>query len=405
MMATKTPPTKEQARELSTPNVEMVQRKRAFFGRAQKVGLICCLCAGLSVILMLHMNVGHTSPIPGSSPVTTTCADLLNSTDYTKAVGFQPDSQQMAAIQMVNDLDAGAPAALVQVTTPKAQNALAVYVFGCTLEHQQPQLVQLFGQQGLPQGTVSLTPAHTLVTAALDPNLSPNDIPFLQPMQQNIYYEYAWQAGRFVQVRFPGFYPVASRVEAEALQQSFNNGQKLSWNDPLTTAQQMTKDLLQWSDTPQARLVSQTNDTALVELTSQNPRMTIEVTLQQIIQPGSQGLWFVTDARTKGMLITRTGTVNEPLPQTMTSPMSFSGANALIDGKTTATLFDHTLTPLKQSTNVPLNVLPDSTYDGTLNYSGLLRGQQGAILIESLPQPENQGKEEGQLVLTSVILG
>ncbi|MEO9029197.1 MAG: hypothetical protein ABI413_10300 [Ktedonobacteraceae bacterium] len=396
-MITNTPPTTE----ISTHKRVITQPVHVTFGHARKAGLLFFLCSGLALLVMLHIAIGY---IPSVPPVAATCANLMSSTDYTQAVGFQPANQQMAAVQMVNNLTDGSPAALVQVTTPNLQNALDAYVFGCSIEHNQPQVHQLFSQQGLSQGTVELTPEHTLLTAALDTKLSPNTIPFLQPLQQNIYREYAWHAGRFAQVLFPGLYPVASRSEAQALQQNFNNGQQLLWHDPLATSQQMAKDLLHWSQASSALLVSQTGDTALVELTSQSPRVTIEVTLQQMIQPGSNGLWFVTDAHTKGMLLMRAGTSNEPFPQTATSPMSFSGANALTDGHTSATLFDHTLTPLSHASSVPLTVQPNSAYSGTLTYSGVLPGQQGVLLIESLPQTKNQAKEPGQLLLTSVIL-
>ena len=104
------------------------------------------------------------------------------------------------------------------------------------------------------------------------------------------------------------------------------------------------------------------------------------------------------------MLLTRAGSTSEPLPQTANSPIHFSGVNALVDGHTSATLFDHTLTSLPQATNVPVSVQANSAYSGALTYAGLLHGQQGVILVESLPQTKNQGKEPGQLVLTSVIL-
>lgn len=390
-------------KENSASDNEAVQpaHKRFLFGRAHKMSLLLCLCAGLAVLLVLHMVIAH---IQSGLPASANCARLLSSTDYTQAVGFQADHQQMAAIQMITNLDHGLPAALVQVTGRDPQNTLAVYVFGCTLENKQLRLTPIFTQQGLAQGTVTLTPEHMLITSAFDTNLPPNEIPFLQPLQQNVYHEYAWQGDQFVQVLFPGFYPVTSRIEALTLQESANAGQKLPWNDPLVTARQMARDLLKWSTLPQARLVSQTAQTALVELTSQSPHITIEVTLQRVVQPTGKGLWFVTDARSPGMIVTRAGAMNEPLPQIMTSPIHFSGANALVDGKTTATLFDHTLTPLKKVHNVSLNVQPNSAYSGTLTYSGLVRGQQGVLLVESLPRSENEDHESGQLVLTEVIL-
>ena len=121
---------------------------------------------------------------------------------------------------MVNNLDNGAPAALVQVKNEGEQKPLDVYVFGCTMRQNQPHLTRLFSRQGLAQGTVEVTPDHTLLTESLDTSLSPDVIPFLQPLQQNVYHEYAWRMGKFVQIPYAGFYPVSSRVEAQELQQS-----------------------------------------------------------------------------------------------------------------------------------------------------------------------------------------
>jgi hypothetical protein len=401
-MSNKTSSTQEVSREIPAPKRTVIQAVHATPRRTRRAGLLLCFCFSLAILVISYIAIDH---IPSILPAETTCATLINSTDYTQAVGLRPASQQMNAIQVINGLTTYSPAALVQVTTHNQQNTLDVYVFSCSMEHGQPQLHQIFSEHGLAQGTVELTPEHTLLTSALDTNIPLDTIPLLQPLQQNIYREYAWHTDHFTQVPFPAFYPVASKTEAQALQQGFNNGQQMLWHDPLTTSQQMAKDLLQWSTTPSARLISQPNDTAVVELTSQSPRMTVDVTLQQLVQPGSNGLWFVTDARTKGMLLTQAGTLNEPLPASVTSPLSFSGANALIDGHTSATLFDHTLTPLSTVNNVPLTVQPNSAYAGTLTYSGLLRGQQGVLLIESLPTAQNQAKEPGQLVLTSVILG
>lgn len=340
---------------------------------------------------MLSIAIDH---LPNLAPTDTPCMNLLNATDYTQLVHLQPTNQQMAAVQMLTDFTVGMPSALVQVTTPNQHDTLDVYIFGCSLAHSQPRVQQIFSQHGLVQGSVALTPEHTLLITALDTTLSPDDLALLQPLQENIYREYAWRAGHFVPVLFPAFYPVASRSEAQALQQSFNNGQQMPWHDPLATAQQMAKDLLQWSTPPSARLISQTGNVARVELTSQQPRMSIDVTLQQMIQPSGNGLWFVTDARTPGIALT--------CSPALTSPINLVGTSALTDGHTTATLFDHTLTPLSSTTNVPLTVQPNGAFAGTLTYSGLLAGQQGLLLIESVPTA--QSKEPGQLLLTSVIL-
>lgn len=386
-MPIKTPPTPEASREIATPHYVPHPR----LDPARKACLLLLLCSLLTLLAMLSIAIDH---LPNLVPTDTPCMNLLNATDYTQLVHLQPTSQQMSAVQMLTDLTVGMPSALVQVTTPSQHNTLDVYIFGCSLAHNQPHVQQIFSQHGLVQGSVVLTPEHTLLITALDTTLSPDDLALLQPLQENIYREYAWRAGHFAPVLFPAFYPVASSSEAQALQQSFNNGQQMPWHDPLATAQQMAKDLLQWSTTPSARLISQTGNVARVELTSQQPRMSIDVTLQQMIQSGGNGLWFVTDAHTPGISLT--------LSHVVTSPMHLAGTGALADGHTTATLFDHTLTPLSSATNVPLTVQPNGAFAGTLTYSGLLTGQQGLLLIESVPTA--QSKESGQLLLTSVIL-
>lgn len=397
---------KQPVKESTTLGVHTNKNKRPprrppFFGRALKWRLLLLLLGSLAILFLLHVIVTYAqSPVPQIN----NCAELMSLANYPQAVDLQSQNQEMAAVQMANDLDGGAPAALVQILNHTVQNTLDVYIFGCSMEQHQPRLTRLFTQRGLIQGGVKLTPQHTLLTKMLDTSISANVVPFLQPLQQNVFHEYAWQQGGFVQVPFVGFYPVTSRAEAEALQQNANNGENLPWNDPVSTALQMSKDLLQWPNDPQAQLLSHTGDTARVGLTQQSPHTILVVTLKQLVQTNGAGLWFVTDARTKGMLLTSPGTLDQPWQPSVNSPMHFSGANALIDGHTTATLFDHTMTPVSQATNVPLTVHRDSSYSGTLTYANLAKGQQGLLFIQSMPQPQNLGKESGQMLLTGVIL-
>lgn len=381
--------------------VKRAARVRREFGQGLKMRLLLLLLGSLAILFVLHAVVVYAQT---SMSQPTTCNQLIGSADYPQVVKLQPENQEMAAVQMVNRLDNGAPAALVQVTTNATPPTLDVYVFGCTMQQSQPRLTQIFSQQGLVHGSATLTAQHTLLVENLDTKLLPSVLPFLQPLQQNIFHEYAWQRNTFVQITYPGFYPVSSRSESETLQQSANDGQNLPWNDPVSTALQMSKDLLHWSPDPQAQLVSHFANTAVVQLTEQSPHVVLVVTLKQLVQNNASGLWFVTDARTKGIIITRAGTLNQALPSPQSSPLQFGGANALVDGQTTATLFDHTMTPIDQAANVPVTVRADSSYSGSIAYTNLLSGQQGILLISSLPRTANLNKESGQILLTGVIL-
>lgn len=371
--------------------------------RPWKLRLLIFLLGGLVGLLILHILATYVQ-MNSFSP--NSCPELIGSVDYTQAVHFHPQDQQMAAVQVANNLDGGAPAALVQVMTRDGENTRDIYVFGCSLQGQRPHLTQLFVQHGLAQGTAEITPDATLLTANMDTHLTPDKLPLLLPFQQNIYREYVWQRNHFVQRLFPGFYPVMSRFETDALQQSINQNkqQPVPWTDPLATAQQMSRDLLHWSGQIQARLLTATRTTARVELTHQQPYVMLEVTLQQFTQTGKGGLWSVTGAHTQGMLLTRSGTIDQPFLPSVTSPIQFSGLGALIDGRSTATLFDHTLMSPASATQVPLTVQFDGRYSGTVTYSQLASNQQGILLLQSLPKAANGQSEPGQILLTSLFL-
>jgi hypothetical protein len=337
-------------------------------------------------------------------PQVLTCGEFLRTANYPQAVHLQVAKQEMAAVQLVDNLAGTSQVALVQVTNLADSHALDVYVFGCIIRRRQFWLTRLFTRQGLAQGTVEVTSRHTLITTALDTQLPVSQFPFLQPQQQNVYCEYAWQQHSFAQIPFPGFYPVTSRAEADVLQQSADSGQYLPWGDAATTALQMSKDLLHWSSTLRAQTLSRTADTVVVALTREKPHVTLVVTLKQLPGHHRAALWFVTDARTRGILLTATRMLDRPPAIAQRSPIHLLGASALIDGKTTATLFDHTLTPIHRATDVSLHVHQDSRYTGTLTYTNLASGQQGALLIESMPRARNATRETGQLLLCAVIL-
>src|SRR5436309_583734 len=185
--------------------------------RRKRPRLLTVLLSLLALIAFIHL----IAVMHGANPVVipTNCPGLIRTTDYTQVVHLQARSQEMGAVQYVSQLVGGQPAALVQVTNASSQHALDVYVYGCRMQEHNPKLTTLFTQRGLVQGTVTVSTANTLITGELDKTLSPQTSTLVQSSQQNVYREYSWQNGRFVQVTFPSLYPVTSRSEAEALQQ------------------------------------------------------------------------------------------------------------------------------------------------------------------------------------------
>ena len=358
--------------------------------------LFTALLSILALIALVHflivMHAGATQPV---GP--TTCTHLIRNTDYTKYIQFDPSSQQVGAIQYVDQLLGGQPAALVQVMDN--QHTLDVYVYGCLMQHTTPTLTVLFKQQGLVQGTVSLSKANTLILSERDTTLSPDVTAVLQPLQQNLYQEYRWQNGVFTQVLFPGLYPVTNRSEAEALQEQANNGASLPWSDPQVTAEQMAKDILQWSSGDyQEKVISNDGTTAQIVLEQNAPAIAVTVTLARIVQSDAKGLWFVTHAQTQNITLD-----SSQFAVPVTSPLVLHGTVQTTDGQATATLFDHTLAPMASSTNTALSISSNGSYTANMLYTDNKQIQQGLVLIENIPPAKSS--EAGQLMLVSVLLG
>ncbi len=385
--------------------------------------LFVLLLALLALARFLFVLIAPSAPTSSTPDTPIDCNGLLRAFDYTKAVDLQP-GEQIEAIAAANELDGGSPAELVQVMHSDAQETLDVYLFGCSMHQNQPRLTSLFSQRGLVDGTVEMSQAHTLITGTLDTSIPANASILLLPSQQNIYREYVFQGGTFQQVVFPGFYPVTSRAEAETLQQQADGGQSLPWTDPLATAEAMAKDILQWpAIDPQSVLLSNDGVTAQVKLVQQKPPIALYVTLERLVQQDGKGLWFVVAAHTKGITLGLNGQEMTALPQDATpfaqatqaiqatrqtivqSPITLQGTNALADGQTSVTLFDHTLSTVSMASNLPLQVNANGIYAGTLPYTTVVPGQEGVVLVRSLPQAANDAVEQGQLLLVPVLLG
>ena len=375
--------------------VVLTPPKHSRHKRLRKPKLLSILFSLLLLIALFHfIAVMHTAaPVV----VPTDCLGLLRTTDYTQTVHLKPQTEAMGAVQLVNQLAGEQSVALVSVTGTDAKHALDVYVFGCSMQKQTPKLTTLFSQHGLVQGMAEVSMNHTLVLSSLDTTLSPQQLALVQPMQQNIYREFRWHNGAFEQVSFPGLYPVTSRGEAEQLQQQANSGQQVTWSNPLATAEQMAKDLLKWPlISPQDTVVSNNGTTAQVNLFQQSPQMEVTVTLSHLIQQTNNGLWFVTAAHTSGLSLNQ-------LPTTITSPLTLRGLGALADGQTTATLFDHTLSPMAIGSSNVLTVDTNGSVAGSVTFTNSNTGQPGLLLIQSLPP--SGSTEMGQVLLTSVIIG
>ncbi|MDQ2715263.1 MAG: hypothetical protein M3Z08_10180 [Chloroflexota bacterium] len=355
------------------------------------------LCTALTLIILLHTLAVTHSADPTVVPLD--CTGLIHTTDYAQLLHLKPGLQELEAVESVSQLTGGQPAALLEVGNVAGEPSLDMYIYGCSAQEPRPQLQPLFAERGLIDGTVTISQANTLITSELDQALLPQARVMLQPMQQSIYREYAWHKGSFIQVAFPGMYPVASRGEAELLQQQSDDGQALPWSDPRVTAQQMAQDIFKWgSGDIQQTLLNTDGINAQVLLVRQNPHLEVTVSLSRLIQRDTTGLWFVTDARSAGI-----GLDQAHLLPPISSPLVFAGTGMLPDGQATAILFDHTLTPLPTLNSAALNIDTNGTFTGALPYANIAPDQQGLLLVQTLPAKNTT--EMGRVLLASVMLG
>ncbi|GCE11994.1 hypothetical protein [Tengunoibacter tsumagoiensis] len=360
---------------------------------------ITLLLALLTLLALAHYIAVVHSAFP--TPPNATCTNLIRHTDYTKYIAWQPLTQTMGAVQFVDDLLDGLPAALIPVTDNSPQHLLDIYIYGCVLQHQTPTLTLIFKQQGLIQGTATITQTHTLSISHLDVTLAPEAAALLLPLQQNVFQEYRWSAGMFQQISFPGLYPVTSRSEAEALQDQSNNGQIQPYTDPVTTTEQMTEDILGWSAN-QVQGSLQDSDEKTAHVRVQQGNTSLIVTLERLIQQNDRGLWFVTTAQSSGITLNLNSLEKMPL----TSPGSLSGQLTLpadSDPSTltvTTTVFSHTLSHLPMLTSA-FQVHTDGSLNGTFTYTNTVPNQPGLLLL-TIPSTD---KTPAWIFLCGVILG
>ncbi len=364
--------------------------------------LLTILLSILLLIVLLHFITVWL--MPGASVSPTTCSGLIRTTDYTQLVHLQSQSQEMQAVQFVTQLTDGQPSALVQVTSSNDQHTIDAYIYGCTIQNKGPKLTPWFTQRGLVQGSVSVSQGNTLITSELDTTLSAPANTMIDPLQQNIYREYAWHNGAFVQIAFPALYPVTNRSEAELLQQQANNGQSLPWNDPFVTAEQMAKDVLKWpTNDPKDKVLSNDGTTAQVLLVQQKPHFEVTVTLKQLLPHNNNaGIWFVVSAQTPGITLNQLTALSQGMSLQLSSPLVIQGTGAVPSGQTTIVIFDHTLTPLSILNSTVLSVDANGAYTGTLLYTNNVSNQPGLLLIQSLPT--DGSSKTGQLLLVGTIV-
>ncbi|HEX4206387.1 MAG TPA: hypothetical protein VHZ51_19745 [Ktedonobacteraceae bacterium] len=379
--------------EKPTPAARPPRRRRPFV----------LLAIILGSIVLLHL-IAFTHTADPSKPIRN-CLDIVRYNNYSQFAIATQQNEKIGNVQLVDQLIPGQTTVVVPIVpsvdagTP--EQLLDLYVYSCAVSDNHPEIALQFKQQHLVNATFTVTQAHTLDVSELDP-LQSTDTNTSTPFQRMVNREYTWNNGAFVQTSFPGLYPVTSRVEAQDLQTQSNQGRPFQWLDPLITTSQMAKDLLHWNaGTFSAKLLTQSTKEAHVLLTQRTQHFTVQVTLQRLIQPDENGLWFVTQAQSSHMSID-----TFPLQSPISSPTTIQGTMMPTPGHNTITMFDHMLSPLPTQVSPTFALQSHRNYTGSVFYTNTIPNQPGLLLIERIPKGSDLSAQQaaGQLLLTSVLL-
>ena len=311
------------------------------------------LSAGLLLLIVLSItacsnngggtNTPTTTAIAGSTPTTAAgstpqvrlgiqaCPDAVKDPSYwDPIVGTQSGVSKVGRVTCANLIGQPSLQALILVGYDGTGKIVDAYVYN---NITKPSPTQLFKLQSLYKGDALISGYNTIITAEVDQASSLNKGQPSVAQTPDLFREFKWSdgAGTLVPVAFPGIYPDLTRYQAETLQRQVNQGQQ-PWRLSATqTSQSLAANLLKWSASSPATLVSggglhDPNAVVSVKSTSAGGS-TITVTLSRLEGNTNGGIWEATSVTSPGMTITS--------PQDrdrLTSPITVTGKGSAFEG-------------------------------------------------------------------------
>lgn len=350
----------------------------------QRTRPLLLLLSLLAILALLHMFASANLP-PSQA---TNCYSLLHTTNYSNLLHLHAPDQQLGAISYQERLIPGRPVALVPTIHSGQPATQDLTVYSCSMHGQTPGLLYITRWPNLVNPNIGISKTGTLLIGNQEGS----------PLPRQVYHEYSWQRTAFVEIVFPGLYPVLSRAEAEQLQKQSSAQDGLPWHDPRSTAEQLALQVFGWSRTDfEANIQTQDVTSAQVSLLHRNPVINVLVTLQQLITTGSDGLWFVTGAQTPGLQLRQPGPFS-----TVQSPLQLEGSGIQAKGQLTLTLLDNNFQPIRDTTPASLTIDAGKHFAGILTFPASSAHQPGLLLIHS--PGSLKPLQPGQLLLTKLLL-
>ncbi len=272
---------------------------------------------------------------------------------------------------------------LVNVRYAGPGASLDVYIFNNITSANPPQLFKL---QGLYKGDARISGYNTILTGEVDQGSSINSNQSNAALVQDLFREFKWfdGAGTFVQVSFPGIFPDLTRFQAEADQAQVNQGRQRWKLDAAMTANALAVNMLRWSTSAQATIVSGGGPhdlDAVVTVKSTNPGGgTISVTLSRLEGNANGGIWEATAVQA-GATATITAPVNRDL---LSSPITVTGNGNASEGKIgTVIVLDHLYNDIGHADAKGTIGNGNTTFSVNVTYQSTFHGgaEEGAVVL------------------------
>jgi hypothetical protein len=182
---------------------------------------------------------GSTTPVPNTTNITLQVASNCPSTiKWDKLVGTRVNVNKVQKVACGDLQGSGSLQALINVRYYSSDAKLDFYVYS----NLSSTPTQAFKVQDLPMGDAQISPTNTIITAEIGPNGLPTTVP-------DLFKEYQWSGGGFVQVVFPGIYPDMTHYQAEQDQVGVNAGRNTNRTSGFPVVSALALRLCHWTQT------------------------------------------------------------------------------------------------------------------------------------------------------------
>jgi len=327
-----------------------------------------------------------TGPAPQVKLGTQPCPEAVKDPSYWDSiVGTQANVSKVENVRCANLVGNSSLQALITVRYDGTGQVLDIYVYNNITD---PSPTQIFKLQNLYKGNARISGYNTLLTAEVDQDSSVNKhVSSNATLTQDLFREFKWSdgAGTLIPVTFPGIFPDLTRYQAETAQAQVNQGHQPWRLSAIQTAQALAANLLHWSPSAPATLLSGGGNSdlnAVVTVKSTNTgSATITVTLSRLEGNSNGNIWEATSVTSPDLSIS--------IPQDrdlLTNPITVKGTGNAFEGRVGKVIvLDHLYTDIGHGEAIGVAGNGSTTFSMSVTYNSTFKSglQEGVVVLYS----------------------